>query len=359
MAQVLLVHPDSSRLGGIENYIQKITPHLTVTHASCGNSRRPGEKGLFAAYGRIIGDYLNFWAKVSSSEVSIVHINTSLQARMLYRDWLFFLMAKFHGKKTLVFLHGWDIRFEQNLETGKGRIFRRLYGRADAFIVLASAFAKTLANWGITQAVHQEVIIIEDEIFNEIRLDDLLQQRKRAAVKQLLFPSRLIRAKGIFTTIEALRLVQGKRTNTGLVVAGDGEDATEARQLVAKLQLQHCRFTGIVAGAQKYELYRQAHLLCFPTEHSEGFPNTIVEAMAFGLPVLTRPVGGIKDFFVDGKHGFLSASASPEIFAQLIETILEDDGRYAEIARANHRYAGEHFLASQAARRLEKIYQSL
>lgn len=360
MAQVLLVHPDSSRLGGIESYIQKIGPHLTITHESCGNSRRPGEKGAFSACKRILGDYLKFWIKVSRSEVSIVHLNTSLQPRMFYRDCIFFFLAKLHGKKILVFLHGWDKRFEQDLEAKKGRVFRLLYGRADAYIVLASAFAKTLDNWGITQTVHREVIIIEDEIFNSIRLDDILQQRKLAAVKHLLFPSRLIRAKGIFTTIRALELVQAKGADTtGLIVAGDGEDATEARQLVSKLQLQHCRFTGIVAGEQKYELFRQAHLLCFPTEHSEGFPNTIVEAMAFGLPVLTRPVGGIKDFFVEGKHGFQSESVSPEVFAQLIESSLEDDGRYAEIARANHQYAGEHFLASQAARRLEKIYQSL
>ena len=271
MAQVLLVHPDSSRLGGIENYIQKITPHLTVRHESCGNSRRPGEKGAISACMRILGDYLRFWVKVSRPEVSIVHLNTSLQPRMLYRDCIFFWLAKFHGKKTLVFLHGWDIHFQQNLETKKGRLFRRLYGRADAFIVLASAFAETLANWGITQPVHQEVIIIEDEIFNNIRLDDLLQQRKLAAVKQLLFPSRLIRAKGLFTTIRALELAQVSRADTGLIIAGDGEDSTEARQLVDKLRLQHCRFTGIVAGEQKYKLYQQAHLLCFPTEHSEGF----------------------------------------------------------------------------------------
>ena len=58
--QVLLVHPDSSRLGGIESYIQKITPHLTVTHESCGNSRRPGERGALSACKRILGDYFRF-----------------------------------------------------------------------------------------------------------------------------------------------------------------------------------------------------------------------------------------------------------------------------------------------------------
>ncbi len=279
---------------------------------------------------------------------------------MFYRDWVFYFLARLHRKKILLFLHGWDEGFEQKLESKRGRVFRRLYGRADAYVVLASAFAETLRRWGITQTIHQEVIIIEDEIFDSIDLDDLLRQRQLSAIKQLLFPSRLIRAKGIFTTIEALGLVQSNGAyKTGLIVAGDGEDATEARQLAEKLQLENCRFTGIVAGEQKYELYRQAHLLCFPTEHSEGFPNTIVEAMSFGLPVLTRPVGGVKDFFLDGVHGYLSDDTSPEVFARFIESILEDEQRYAEIALANHRYAGEHFLASRAASRLEEIYRAL
>ena len=263
------------------------------------------------------------------------------------------------ARKTLVFLHGWDLRFQQKLDRSNGRLFRLLYGRADAFIVLASAFADILSKWGIRQTVHREVIIIEDEIFNEIRLDDMLRERAQSPVKLLLFPSRLIRAKGIFTTIRILERVQARHPHTGLIIAGDGEDAAEARQLVEALKLQHCRFTGIVAGAEKYELFRQAHLLCFPTEHSEGFPNTIVEAMAFGLPVLTRPVGGIVDFFENGEHGFLEQSADPEIFARLVETSFENDDRHAEMARSNHAYAGRHFLASQAAKRLEGIYRTL
>ena len=359
MTKVLLVHPDFSRLGGIESYFLKIKPHLAIAHESCGNSQRPGEKGVFLRGKRILGDYLNFWSKVSRAEITHVHLNTSLQPKMFYRDCIFFFLAKLHRKKILVFLHGWDTRFQQKLETKQGRVFRLLYGRADAFIVLASAFAKTLRNWGITQAIYEEVIVIEDEVFNNIQLDEMLQQRKQAAVKQLLFPSRLMRAKGIITTIRALELVQKNRADIGLIIAGDGEDSDAARQLVKDLQLHHTRFTGIVSGDQKYKLFEQAHLLCFPTEHSEGFPNTIVEAMSFGLPVITRPVGGIKDFFINGKHGFISDSVEPEVFAQLIEQALEDSNRYTSMADANHRYAAEHFLASQAAKRLENIYQQL
>lgn len=359
MAKVLLVHPDFSRLGGIESYFLKIKPHLQIDHESCGNSQRPGESGLFARMNRILGDFLVYWKRVSRPEISVVHLNPSLQPRMFYRDFIYLWIAKFHGKKTVVFFHGWDTRFQQKIDSGQGRMFRFLYGRADAFIVLAAAFTETLRNWGITQPVHQEVIVIEDEIFNKIDLEEILQQRRRAKIKLLLFPSRLIRAKGILTAINALAQAQKHNPDIGLVVAGDGEDANEARNLVQSLGLEHTEFTGLVSGEQKYELFRRAHLLCFPSEHPEGFPNTIVEAMAFGLPVITRPAGGIRDFFINETHGFITDSVIPGDFAQLIERALGNDKHYLDIARANHRYAGENFLASQAAARLQQIYRSL
>ena len=359
MAKVLLVHPDFSRLGGIENYFLKIKPHLEIDHESCGNSRRPGEKGIFSRIKRILNDYFQYWKKVSNPDVDVVHLNPSLQSKMFYRDSLFLWLAKLHGKKTVVFLHGWDPLFQQKIDQQNGRIFRLLYGRADAFIVLASTFEESLRKWGIKQPVYKEVIVIEDEVFNAIQLEELLRQREQASVKQLLFPSRLMSSKGIFTTIRALNRVQQHNPDTGLIIAGDGEDADEARQLVKDLGLLHTRFTGIVSGDEKYKLFQQAHLLCFPTEHSEGFPNTIVEAMAFGIPVITRPVGGVKDFFINASHGYITDSINDEVFAELIEKTLSNSSSYNEMAYTNHHYARKHFLASDAAKRLQGIYQSL
>lgn len=359
MTKVLLVHPDISRLGGIENYFLKIKPHFGISYVSCGNSRRPGETGLPARLKRLAGDYYRFWKMVSQPDVSIVHLNPSLMPKMFYRDSVYLWLAACYKKKTVVFFHGWDSGFEKQIDRHRGRIFRLLYGRAGAFIVLASAFAEKLEAWGARQPVFKEVIVIEDEVVHGVHLDHLLQQRRLAPVKQLLFPARLMRTKGIYVVIQALATVQRRFKDTGLIIAGDGEDADRARQLVEELGLRNVEFTGIVSGDTKYDLFHRAHLLCFPTMHSEGFPNTIVEAMAFGLPVVTRPVGGIKDFFVNGENGYITESTNPEVFANLVETTLTDVDRCEQIARNNYCYAREHFLASDAARRLERIYESL
>ena len=122
MAKILLVHPDFSRLGGIESYFLKIRPQLKVEHESCGNSQRPGEKGPFARITRILADYLGFWKKVSADEISVVHLNPSLQPKMFYRDFVYLWLAKLHGRKVVVFFHGWDIRFQQKSQLGLWKV---------------------------------------------------------------------------------------------------------------------------------------------------------------------------------------------------------------------------------------------
>ncbi len=85
-------------------------------------------------------------------------------------------------------------------------------------------------------------------------------------------------------------------------------------------------------------------------------PTSVLEAMAFGLPVITRPVGGLKDFFINGEHGFMTESKDPEIIAGLIEKIIPDKGLWKRISINVHEYAKERFMASMVAKRLEDIY---
>lgn len=357
--KVLIEHPDFQRLGGIEAYLLKLFPHLNVPYESFSIARRPGETGLLARVARIGRDYRKFWAMLSDRSIGLVHLNPSLERKSFYREAVFLWLARWRGRKTLVFLHGWDRDFQARLDRNRGRLFRLLYGKADAFIVLAASFADSLRHWGIVQPVHSEVIVIEDEVMASIDIEAAVSNRLSAARWRVLFASRLFRAKGILTVIEAMSIVQRSHPHFELLVAGDGELAGEARALAQRLQVKNITFLGVVSGARKYAVFRDAHLFCFPTEHGEGFPNVIVEAMAFGLPVVTRPVGGIPDFFKDGVHGCLTSSTAPEDFAQLIIRIAEDQARYQRMAHANHQYARSRFLASEAARRLENIYASI
>lgn len=359
MTKVLIVHPSFERLGGIESYLLKVCPHLTLALVFCPIAQRPGESGRRGRLARILADYRRCWNALADRSVSIVHLNPSLEPKSFFREAVFLLMARLRGKKTLVFFHGWRIGFQQRIDRRRGLLFRLLYGRADAFVVLAKAFADTLHRWGVTQPIHTATTVIGDDALAGFDVQTAIEARLRAPLWRVVIASRLMRTKGIGTTIAALNIVQQTHPHVELIVAGSGDYADEARALVERLDVRRVTFTGAISNNEICTLLRGAHMLCFPTEHDEGFPNAIVEAMAFGLPVVTRPVGGIADFFESGEHGYLTESTSPDEVARLIVSIAADPDRYRAMSLANHQYACRHFLASQAAAQLQRVYATL
>jgi glycosyltransferase involved in cell wall biosynthesis len=88
-------------------------------------------------------------------------------------------------------------------------------------------------------------------------------------------------------------------------------------------------------------------------------PTSVLEAMAFGLPVITRPVGGLVDFFENDKMGYLIESLNPLDYAQKIDLLINDIEKANAIANYNMEYAHEYFLASKVARQLEKILSKI
>ena len=84
-----------------------------------------------------------------------------------------------------------------------------------------------------------------------------------------------------------------------------------------------------------------------------GLPTTLP------LPVITRPVGGLADFFEDRRMGRLTASTDPKVLAELVLTLARDPATRETIGRYNAAYAAERFTASRVAARIARIHAQL
>ncbi len=327
---------------------------MPVRHLIIGS--RPGESGIVQRLRRLLRDILRFMLVVKKEEYDIVHLNPSLDPKSLLRDGLFVLMAKFSGSKVLVFFRGWH--YEKEIHTYWRWLFKSIFGRADAFIVLSRAFKSSLSAWITDKPVYCEFTALDDNDLIGFDFDKTLDRRLTGGPWQIVFMSRLIKEKGLYETIDAVRLLSQEGLPVSLVIAGDGPEFEPAKGHVALHGPPNVRFLGYMQGEEKQRILRESHLLCFPT-YGEGMPNVVIEAMGFGLPIVTRPVGGLVDFFENGTHGLVTPSKDPLVFAHLIRQILSDPVKYRQMALTNYRYAQKHFKATQSAMRLEKIYKLL
>ena len=356
--KILITHPDFEDPGGVAKYYQKLTNKFSMPVEHYVLGKRPDEKGVISRFIRVVRDYGLFVIKLRTNQYEVVHVNPSLDFKAVLRDGIFLLLSRMHKKKTIAFFRGWHKLFESKLKRNGLWLFKFLYGKTSAFIILSNEVKITLRSWGYSQPIYREVTVIDDDTLEGFDINKTIADRKSSQKWRILFLSRVLKEKGIYEAIRAFSLLQTRHPETELVVAGDGYELQGARSFVNDHGISNVTFTGYVSGQQKQELLENAHVFCLPS-YGEGMPNVVIEAMAFGLPVVTRRVGGLADFFKDGEHGFLTDSKEPNVFADFIEKLLLDKHLYEKISVNNYQYARKNFLASHAALRLEDIYRSM
>ena len=358
--KVLITIPSLEKdQGGVANYYNAVLPHLyrsndfEIEIFEIGSTH--GKQKIFHQ----ITDQVKFIRKIKSSCSDIVHVNPSLNLKSYIRDGLFIFWAKQFNIHTLVFFRGWEKKFAKQIKGLLKLFFNLTYKKANSFIVLASEFKKKLKSWGINQPVHLLTTAVDDALIKNFSIENKLKRLKLSGTIRILFLSRLETQKGIFETIDAFKLLLDKKYNIALSIAGDGSITKQVSKYIAKLDLKNkiCML-GYVRGKEKIKVFTEHDVYCFPTYHDEGLPNSVLEAMAFGMPVITTPVGGVKDFFVNEKMGYLCSVVNPEKIARGVETIICDKNRLCNIAFHNYSYAKQYFIAPIVADKLLNIYKT-
>jgi glycosyltransferase involved in cell wall biosynthesis len=200
---------------------------------------------------------------------------------------------------------------------------------------------------------------VSDDLFSYSLGQRIL--RKNSLVSDsvvILFLARMVKEKGLYESLEAFRLLRSRMGNVHLVMAGDGPDLHNAKEYSKSSGLAEIEFVGHIQGPAKIETFLRAHIYLLPT-YGEGMPISVLEAMSMGLPVITCPVGGLKDFFENGKMGYLARTHDPVEISNLAETIIRDPSLRHRMSVFNRQYARTHFRASQVARQIEQVYSIL
>ena len=141
----------------------------------------------------------------------------------------------------------------------------------------------------------------------------------------LLYHGRVDKRKGVIELLEATAQLVASGRSLRLVVSGIGPDVQAARDRADALGLAACtQFTGQVGYEDAPLAYRQGDVFVSPT-YSEGFSNTILEAMASGLPIVSTRVVGVVDCLEHERDALLVEAKDAVGLANAIARLLDDE----------------------------------
>jgi glycosyltransferase involved in cell wall biosynthesis len=358
--RVLITGPLLADPGGVASYYSHVLPVLHqnedfhIEYLEIGSSR--GAAGIFHP----VADQIRINRTLSKGNFDLVHVNPSLEFKSFLRDGLFVRQACQRRIPVIVFFRGWDDETARRIEKRWQWLFRLLYGRASLFIVLGSAFERWLRQWGISVPIVMATTTVPDRALLQFSLDKKMGEMKVLQELRVLFLARLEPGKGALATLEGVSQLIHAGYRVRLTIAGDGSEMDDVLKSIERNPtLGLCvSVAGYVRGDYKAHLLASHHVYCLPTA-GEGMPNSLLEAMAFGMAIITCGVGGITDFFEDGVMGYLLEKASGSEVADKLRKLVSQPRTISDMAAYNHRFAKETFSAQQVGTKLIEVYRKV
>jgi len=263
-----------------------------------------------------------------------------------------FLAKKFLRKPYIIYCRGSDVYLPWKF---KSKIAKLVLKNADLVISLTNDMAKE-----VKKIYNREIKVIPNGIdlerFGNLSKDKTRQKLQiRGKEKIIIFIGGLKPVKGIQYLIMAMDIIRRKEPKAKLILVGGGEEKENLEKLVKKLNLKNnVNFVGKVPN-EKVPEYLIASDIFVLSSLSEGFPNTVLEAMVSGLPIVATKVGGLAEIIKDGKNGFLVEPRNSQELAKKILLLLRDDNLRKRISRSSKeevkKYSWENIIE-----KLEKIY---
>src|SRR3989344_1794594 len=244
---------------------------------------------------------------------------------------------------------------------GIGNIIIKLLQMVDAFIATTAEIKDGLEKDGFTVAkINRIPNFVDFSLFMPSSAG--LKGKKRAELglgsSQLVtFSGRFIQRKGIDFLLQAWKNVVKVSPKSKLLLLGDGPMLQEMRNSASQLEIKDSVY--FLGHTQQILDFLQASDIFVLPSLQEGMPNSLLEAMACGLPVIATRIGGVMDIVKDGENGILIEPADPQGLADGILRLLNDSEFARKIAcNAFQTIKNSYSIDSIAARYIE-LYRQL
>jgi glycosyltransferase involved in cell wall biosynthesis len=211
------------------------------------------------------------------------------------------LLLKLYGKKVIAKVAAANVGTEAGSLQGRysllGKILIWMLKQVDSFIATSEEIEQGLLRDGYDRAKIVRIPnSVDPNIFYPSARESREKMRKDTGFSDetiVTFTGRLVDGKGIDTLLAAWEKLPVDLKNTYLFILGEGPLENQLKNQCRELGIEgKVKFTGLVHNVRKYLAISDIYV--FPS-FQEGFPNSVLEAMACGLPVIASRIGGVMD----------------------------------------------------------------
>lgn len=272
-------------------------------------------------------------------------------------DALGLLLSRLHPMRLVTTVHGWTHETRRT----------RLYYRVDNWCIPryrhVIAVSPKLRDHCLKLGVKPHRL---SYIPNAIDPDEYLRQSTPQAIRYDLgvradrlvigVVGRLSKEKGVDRALKLVARLRDQHPLVELHLVGDGPERDRLEHLAAAMNIaDRTCFWGWQESARRF--YEMMDLVLLPS-HTEGLPNTVLEAMAMGLPVAATDVGGVRDLLDDGACGVILPQLET-IWPTLIEPLLSDAALRATLGQRSRWRIEEHFSFDTRMQRIAQVYDKV
>src|SRR5256714_2786355 len=263
-------------------------------------------------------------------------------------------------KPCLVSFHGADVAIKQEVENYVGKL-RVLFDSVAVVLARSQSLADRLIKFGCAP----EKIRINRTGIPLHEFSVVPREFPTDGRWQIMQACRLIEKKGVGSAIRAFAIFAREFPKAEFIIAGKGPLQPELQGLAQKLGVaEKVHFCGFLSQPDLRDLYGRTHIFIHPSEtppdeNQEGVPNSILEAMATGLPIIATRHGGIPEAVTENFNGFLSDERDTKSLGRSMVALANSPELYARFSAAARLAVGENFDQEMTIRELERIYEEV
>lgn len=301
------------------------------------------------------GKWTKLWYAVKSYVISvfimwrydIVHFHTVPDGNSLYVQLPVFLLAKLLRKHIITHLH-----VGNQLETAaNNKFFIWWLNESDMIVLLANNFKEQFSIW------YPNVKTPTRVIYNACEMVDVTPYELHE--NTILFAGAFRPNKDGATLIKAFATIHNNFPEWNLVLLGSGPEKEHYDEIIKKEGISSkVLMPGYVVGNALQDYFKKAGIYCLCSHH-EGFPMVVLEAWAYGVPVITTPVGGLPDVLEDGVNALVFNYRDVDVLANSLKELMGNEAKRKEMSLYSRSFSAQKFSLEIISQSIDVMYKEL